>query len=784
MSESSGLSLYKALAHVAPHVPWPTFQSWSRRVDDEQSDLWESLVDRRIPPKPKRIPDAVKASAVTMRRMCPDISIGEVVKNLMEQHGGVGNISRTSLCRIWKEAGLLGLPEAPVEEIVVEEFGGGAGLALIGAAEAEIGATQRLAEATLKEARQTVTAQQEKEFSFPVEPSGRDEHGHFTAEYNHSTRADIENGKRDARWTPDSAKREERDLSRLQVLEHSPRIVRQKLMAIGVLSLVTERRGFDGMDGPCGKWLSACCGYDYMPSTLDKFLAQLGLLNVEHALWGAHAAISRELIVRWTSAEGTAPWRSVVIYIDSTQEPHWTSEYAKSGKISRTGRVGPCLTRIAITGGPGIPILVETIPGTVSLKTELPRILDRVEKCIGKGELGRFTIIDAEMATAKILHDLQSDPQRSFITVLKGRSVPKKFVASGDGEWQSFREHDQVRNGTVLLHSKDVPKDGVTVRAVEMRRPGRHPHSTFFGAAGKDTEGMSCQEVAAAYLTRWPNQESFFRDTRNGMGLDRTHGFGGEMVQHVAIEKKAEKAERRLLRANEQLTLVNEINDIAEKLQDKAKKGDAEKAQQLCQQTRSNLAAAQKVVESAEQEAEGNLLRAKEHLTLAVETNDIAEKLQDKAKKVDAANAQLCGKTKSNLAAAKKAVESAQKELDAINTTPRIIYKRDTSRENIVTAAKMTTILLIEYVLREYFAGLGIEFRTFIEYFVYLPVTIRTSSNEIRYQIEENPRNNNRTQQLQKACAEITRRQIVRDGRRLVFEVVRPRRRRVELRPL
>ena len=80
--------------------------------------------------------------------------------------------------------------------------------------------------------------------------------------------------------------------------------------------------------------------------------------------------------------------------------------------------------------------------------------------------------------------------------------------------------------------------------------------------------------------------------------------------------------------------------------------------------------------------------------------------------------------------------------------------------------------------------GLGIEFRTFIEYFVYLPVTIRTSSTEICYQIEENPRNNTRTQQLQKACAEITRRQIVRDGRRLVFEVVRPRRRRVELRPL
>ena len=120
------------------------------------------------------------------------------------------------------------------------------------------------------------------------------------------------------------------------------------------------------------------------------------------------------------------------------------------------------------------------------------------------------------------------------------------------------------------------------------------------------------------------------------------------------------------------------------------------------------------------------------------------------------------------------ALEKAKAHQQSLETTPRIIYKRDTGRENIVTALTMNVLTLIEYVLREYFGGLRIEFRTFIEYFVNMPVTVRTYKTEIHYLVEGNPRDPARTDQMRRACAEITRRKIKREGRTLRFDVVDP----------
>jgi hypothetical protein len=716
---SEGKSPYQVLPLVSQTTPWATFQYWNGRVAQEASSSWESLVDRRVPPKPKKIAEAVRASAITLRRVCPEISSEEAIGQLVSQHGDAGKISRTSLNRIWHAAGLI-VPTPVQEELVVEQFHGGAGLALIGAAEAETGAMLSLAEAVQDEAQLTISKQEALNPAHPAEPAGRDERGRLTAAYNRATRAGLEAGESDARWGPDFSKRIERDLGKLQVLEHRPHTVAAKLLAVGLTPLITERRGFDGLDGPFGDWLGVLGGCPYKPATLDKFLAQLAFLDVEDALWEAHASLSKRLIVRWTSKDGQPKWLQLVIYIDASQDSYWTRKYAMSGKVSRSGRVGPCLTRATITGGPGIPLLVETYAGSVSLKTELPRLLERVDAYIGEGELGRITIIDAEMSTARLLHALTTDPRRSFITVLKSPSIAKNCIPQSD--WVCFRERDEVREGEVVVHGQGAPKEGVKLRVVEMRRPGRHQHSTYFAAGGSDIESLSTIDIPEVYLSRWPHQEQLFRNTRNGLGLDRTHGYGGEMVQHVAIDTKMEKAERALRRAQDREIVAGDAAKMAGVLATKAKKADKGSA--------TNLVA----------------------LTQA----------QSKAAKI--------------------AVERAQDDLDDINTTSREIYQRDPARENVVTALTMTTLLLIEYVLREFFVGIKIELRTFIEHFIHLPVTTITSNTEIRYQVESNPRNHERSEQVRRACEEVTRRQIRTGGKTLVFEMIEPQRKRVEVR--
>lgn len=699
---TEGLSQFQGLAVASPTTPWPSFQYWCRQVAAHGELSWEALLDHRIPPKQEPVPEKVASAAVMIRRLRPGMGYREAHDLLVAQFGEAGDISASSMSRVWRSSGLV--EAAPVEEDVVE-FHGGAGLALIGAASLETGASTAMARAILAAAQETV-ARQADDKQVPDEPAGRDERGRLSAEYNKSTRAGVPPGEQDARWVPDHQKRVARDLGRQRVLRERPDTLAQKALAIGVMPLITERRGFDGLDGPQGAWLELLShGVAYKPRTLDKFLAQLGLLDVEDGLWTVHASMSLGYVSRWAAAAGAPPWLAVVMYVDSTQDPYWTRKYALSGKTSRTGRVAPCLSRISINAGPGVPFLMETFPGTISLKTELPRLLERVRGIVGDDGVERFTVIDAEMSTAKLLTSLLDSPESPFITVLKGRSVEDFRPTS---EWQSYRERDQIREGVFVIRGDGAPADGLELRTVEMRRAGRHSQSTFF-ATSYERKRLDTTAVVDAYLSRWPNQEHLFRNARNGLGLNRSHGFGGEYVQHVALGPKKTKAHGHLQAAQELESQASQAVDFAKKL------------------------------------------------------------VNDAAADGKAPFRQLLKTAQAQLSAARRAVKAATKSCEKLGTTSQVIFERDTARENVVTAFTMNTLFLVEFVLREYFGGVQMELRTFIEHFVNLPVTVTTTDHEIVYRVEGNPRNVQRTEQMRKACEAVTRRGLTRGNHRLVF---------------
>ncbi|MBU0677281.1 MAG: hypothetical protein KJ626_04120 [Verrucomicrobia bacterium] len=64
--------------------------------------------------------------------------------------------------------------------------------------------------------------------------------------------------------------------------------------------------------------------------------------------------------------------------------------------------------------------------------------------------------------------------------------------------------------------------------------------------------------------------------------------------------------------------------------------------------------------------------------------------------------------------------------------------------------------------------------RTFIEQYLMLAVTVRTSYNRVLYQIHANERQPQRMAQLRAACDAINKRCIHRDKRLLKFEVIEP----------
>jgi hypothetical protein len=724
----------RALESVAPTLHWSTYLNWCRCEATRAGAPWERQLDVRVPPPPVVVPAEVRASACTLRLLVPGMSYDAARERLIAQFGAEkGGISDASLKRIWKEGGLArarGRQPAPREEVV--RLSGGAGLAFLAAAAAETGIVAELGAAVEAHVAAAVAAAETRaavgtEEAVPVaelprDPpaptedeacsatfsvDGRDALGQFTPSYNRAARG---TGARDPRRDSEERKRARRGVQDLRLAGASAAVIGWKILAIGVAPLLTERRGFDGLEGPTGDWLAALGGHAYQAATLDKTLAELAYVDAGETLWSTHGEQWAKTTLPWRTATDSPPWLRWVIYVDATQDPYWTHAYAVSGKVSRVNKVMPCLTRVAMTGGPGVPLAVETHAGAVSLKKELVPFLDRMEGVLGEGELGRLTVMDAEMATRPLMTELAARPDRWFITVLKGGTA-KAARKADPAPWERYRERDLIREVSLRFGGDEKAEGDLTLRGIEMIREGsRNPTTTTFATNAPAAELHSSQ-VADAYLSRWPHQEQRFRNARNGLGMDRAHGYGGEEVTHVAFTTALEKADGRVQRAGHQVARAEASEAKARVLLEGAS------AQQR--------ATAREAVRSAERETAATRRKQKE------------------------------------------AVAEQQRQ----STKPREIYLRDTTRDGIVTSAKLTVLMLMEYALKEYFGGLRMEVRTFIESFVNLPVTIRRTQTEAVYEIQENPRSPQSMSQLRSACEEVNARKLSADGRRLRFRV-------------
>lgn len=705
-----GLSWRRALRAAAPDVKWPTFMNWRRCAAARSGPAWERQLDYRVPPEPDRVCPEVAAAACTLRRFQPQINCERARAALVGQFGEErGALSDASLKRVWKKAGLSRGPGGgPGPKKATEVFHpGGGGLALLQAAALETGVLEGLGSSVLEAATEAVRTQEPVASNESLGTDARDERGRFTPEYNRVVRGGSD---RDPRLATDAEKRAVRDLSKLSVVQSRPELVSRRLFAMGLMPLLTERRGFDGLEGPSGAWLSVLGWTAYMPSTLDRFLSELALLDVGEALWTRHGQRWQKLSRAWMEGPEVPAWVRWAIYVDATQDPYWTRHFAASGKVSKVGRVMPCLTRVALMGGPGVPLLMETSAGSVSLKKELLSFLERAEAVIGKGELGRLTIVDAEMATVPLMTALSAREGRWFVTVLKG-ALAKGAVRSDEGNWERYRERDLVREVSLLVQGKEAPAGGLSLRSVEMIREGsRNPTSTLF-VTDAPAKTLSTTQVASAYLSRWPHQEQRFRDGRNGLGMERSHGYGGQTVTHVALETNLEKAALCIERAETRLASAQDDEEQTEDLWEATPRGKRTAAYRALQRARRDR-----------KKAERNL-------------------------------------------------ESANKEQGRLQTLPREIYMRDTTRDGIVTCLKLTVFMLIEFVLKEYFGGLGMEARSFIEAFVPLPATVVETRSTITWRLHDNPRNPALSACLRDACAEATRREIRLGKRRLRFEV-------------
>ena len=714
-----------AVESAAPGVHWSTARNWWKRHWALPGAGWERQIDLRLPPKPWATPAAWRVAVQVAGRQVPAPTCDEIRTVLAAQFGAEAHLGDVTIRSILKEVGLA--PGSRRKHSEVEEridLPGGGGLVLLLAAAQETGILERLAKAV-----QGVAEAQPAEVAEPTvdEPAGRDELGRLTGDYNRNVAAMLRAMSPEGTVFRSVAEaRVGRDLTQMRVSQLSPETLAQHLACLVALPLVSQRRGTKGLDDPAGGWLRVLSEVPYVSSTLTKTLTGLKFLGADHAMWDAHARVWHKWSGRWAEE----PWRQVVCYVDSSKDPWWTERFARSGKVSRTGRVQPCLDRVVLTAGPGVPILAEVLSGTEDLARLLPLLLQRCDEVLGPGAVGRVTVVDAECCEIPVFRVFAASDVRDIVTVLKGPLAVGKVVEPL-GPWLPYREHDEIREAEVLL-SNDGSGE-LRLRAVEMRRPGsRHPRSiVFLTTASKDL--LDTPEVPDAYLSRWPGQEDVFRRGRDGVGLERTHGFGVSRIQNVALVPKKEAATRRLRRA------------------------------------------AENVGEASDREAKAvlQLGAAEDRLHLRQESDSAGELNGRSALGVRQGLLRL--KTRRNeLRTARRNQEKAAKESSDLKSMPTEIYVRDTALDSITTCLKMVLLCLLEFVSQEYLGGRRIMPATFIGAWVSLPVTLATTRHQVVYEIAPNSRDPAMTDLLRAALDKIAARGLRLGKRRLVVRIREP----------
>lgn len=754
----SGLSECAAIRKGAPGLSRGGYQRQCASLEQRQGEGWERLMDRRAPAKTWEVPETWRVAAETCRRMKANASVEEVRAALVGQFGAQAAISDSMLRRIFSEAGLArpgGRVPGQSGAKEVEELTGGGGLALVLAAAAESGAIGGLAEAiagTASALRPNPDA--------PPEPEGRDGLGRLTAEYNRNRLSGTAPGAPDPRFRSIVETRAEKDLGRLSIRTMRHEQVEDRLLVATATPLITERRGMVGLDGPAGAWTRAVSATAYRWRTMDKFNAELKYAGVGTAMWDRHLAQWAEHNARWSEGEG---FRQFVAYLDGSQDPWWTHEFARSGKVARVGRVMPCMSRLLLCGGTGTPLLVETFSGQASVRKQLPSVLERVDSLLGPGMLARLLVVDAELVSVDLFEALtrslrkEDGGPRRFITVLKG-SVLKGLQFEPNGDAIAYRKRDRLREGVVQLNRPSRPKAKAapaadapseegggqpveekppkySIRVVEMLRPdGRHPTPTYF-ATSAPAEELPTELVADAYLERWPHNEAVFRRARHGAALERSQGYGRRSVHHVAVVTEREEVAAQLVRAREKETEAE--NHVA------ALRTELDRERNLLKERRRKRP--QAVYLGA---ADRRIAHQKRHAAA------IAAELKA-----------------AQLVAAAVRRKDREDEAARLASMPDFIVERDVELDSIGTCIKLTLVALLEFILREYFGGVRMELRTFIEEFVGLPVRIEETRQVLRFLIYASDRSPAAMAKLAAARAEVTRRRVRHQGRRLILEI-------------
>jgi len=421
-------------------------------------------------------------------------------------------------------------------------------------------------------------------------------------------------------------------------------------------------------------------------------------------LWELYARLSLQVTSEWGD-----PKRCAVLYVDGTVKPVWTRLFSESAKVSSIGRTMPAIEQVAFHSGYGVPLWMLTCSGHAPLVKEVPKALVRMEKEWGVASVGRIVVIDAEGNSIPFLRGLeQGMPNRAWVTRLRPGWVRDKRIFNRNN-YQAYRDGDRVRAGIADFNDPDGGTFRMRVVEVERRTTG---DITYLGASTLLREqDWRPRELADLYFDRWPNQEANFRVINQAVGLKEVHGYGKRLVDNISVVNELDELANKANRTDERVQrLAPDVTELTSLLA-----AEEKKLQRLGRRK-------EKVDAELHDRIEQGGRPSTRLARLSAESRDLAQAIQDAIK----GQAKIQGKLDKASKALDVAVTKLSKYRDRqdLLDSRRTIFKHDVELDSLFSLLKVAMVLLVTFVLKEYFDDARMSVGTFLDRMATLSATL------------------------------------------------------------
>lgn len=747
MEEIAGrVSRGEALNEVIRRVVQRSRRSWViRHWRAYQSEGFEALIDARTPREPQ-IAKECGGEIEAARMANPRVTVDEMMRILRQRKVRMlpsrstikQHFARADERRRYGER-----KERARGEVVELRYAGGE---LLRAAEVETGGVAALVGEVEAMGEEALVAAKGQEPARDVEL--RDGAGHFTAEYNQRRKRKA--GEAVASYLRSAEEKAEGRVPTWARFVHEKReTLEAKLWTMVLAPLVCSTKGWEAMRAPEMEGLAPLSGYAYMPSTLAKFSSALAISNAGPRLLerlGIHWHQMAQ--ARWGEAGAMA-----ALYVDNHAKEVWSSLYTQSGKVSHLNRVMPCITTTYFHTGAGTPLVASVQSGSAPLAPRLVDLVRKVEATL-EGDVRRAVVIDAEGSTFDILESFAKEG-RVIVTPLRPGRAPELELKYEKGSYyRPYRENDELRIATAVLTHKSTGRS-LELGALLVRRQHRESDTVLL-TTGLSL-GMEGRDLADLYFARWPLQENAFRDG-TAVGLAEHRGNCGQIVTNVAVVSELERMGRREKADREKLAQLEKESAQREAALKIVWKENQRATRALT--TRQRQLDALLVQGRTEGKQLGRA--AREHRE-AQERATIAQQVLTEAEQSNAAHSKRESELKASL-------EQLSKK-KALLEPQRTIRKLDVAQDSVLTATKLTALLLISFVLREYLPAMRMTPHTFISRIFSISGRREVTRDEERIVFYENPRDPEVSAALADACRRLNSRHLSRDGRLLRYSI-------------